>query len=91
MSIQRGRVLDRPDVFDVDALDLAELAGQQWDERLVGELNDQLVDGPTGASLENVDADEVAADGADPAGNRTERARAIRKPDADDVDGHRGG
>ena len=40
---------------------------------------------PAGAPLEDVDADHVAADGADAAGDRPERARPVRQPHPDDV------
>ncbi len=45
---------------------------------------------PPAAVLEDVDRGDVAADGTDAARHLTERARAVRQPDADDQDaGHR--
>ncbi len=56
----------------------------------VGQLDHQLVDGPAGAALEDVDADDVAADGADPAGHLAERSGTVGHPHSEDV-GHRHG
>jgi hypothetical protein len=39
----------------------------------LGKLDDQLVDRPPGAPLEDLDADDTAAHGTDPARHRTQR------------------
>jgi hypothetical protein len=77
----RGR---RPDVFHVDAVDLAHLGQEERHQAGVGQLDHQLVDGPVRTPLEDVDADDVAPHRADPAGDLPERAGAVRYPDADD-------
>ena len=82
------RVEDRLHVFDVDAVDLRHLRDQQVDQRTVGELHDEVVDGAAAAALEDLDPDDLAADGPDPARDRTERPRAIGQPHAHDVGLH---
>ena len=57
---------------------------------VVGQLDDQLVDRPTGTPLEDVDADEVATDRPDPARQGTEGTRTVRHPDPEDVGGLHG-
>ena len=85
-----GRIgVDRPDLLHVDAVDLADLGDQQVDEPVLGQRHDQLVDRPPGAPFEDLDADHVAADGADATGDLTERARPVGDPDANDVRPHR--
>ncbi len=74
----------RPHVLHVDAVDLVDLGQEQGDQAGVGELHDQLVDGPAGAALEDVDAHHVAPDRADAAGHLAEGSRAVGHPDADD-------
>ena len=74
----------RPDLLDVDAVDLLDLVDEQVDERRVGQVDDQLVDRPAGAPLEDVDADDLAAHRADPAGHLPERTGAVGQPEADD-------
>ena len=64
------------DVLDGDAVDGVDLLGQQLDRHGVGEGDDELVDHPSAASLEDVDRRDVAVDGPDAAGHLTERARA---------------
>ncbi len=49
-------------------------------ERLVRQVDDQLVDGPAAAPLQNVDAHQVAPDRPDAAGYRTQGARADPAP-----------
>ena len=46
----------------------------------VGQVDDQLVDGPARAPLEDVDADDVAAHRADAAGHRAQGAGAVGQP-----------
>src|SRR5439155_18814247 len=48
----------------------------------------ELVDRDVFASLEHVDADDVAADRADTGRDQTKRTRSVRKPDAHDETGH---
>ena len=78
------RVGDRPHLLDVDAVDLLDLLHEQVLERPVRQVHHQLVDGPTGASLEDLDADDLAAHRPDPAGHLPERTGAIGQPQADD-------
>ncbi len=52
---------------------------------IAGKLDDELVDGPAGATLEDVDAHHVAADRAHPAGHLAQRAGTIRQPHSQDV------
>ena len=79
----------RADLLDVDAVDLLDLGDEQLDQsRAVGQLDHQLVDGPAGAPLEDVDADDVAPHRADAAGHLPERAGSVRQPHADDVGLH---
>ena len=54
------RVGHRAHVLDVDAVDLLHLGDEQLDQAVVGQLDHELVDGPTAAPLEDVDADDVA-------------------------------
>ena len=65
---------------DVDAVDLGHLLEQQRHQVVGGQLDGQLVDRPTGAALEDVDADDVAADRADPARHGTEGTRPVGQP-----------
>ena len=58
---------------------------QQLDQVRAGQLDDQLVDGPAGAPLEDVDADDVAAHGADPAGHLAQRAGTVGQPHTEHV------
>ncbi len=85
------RVGERADVLDVDAVDLGHLGHEQLDEPAVGQLDDQLVDRSSAASLEDLDADDVAPDRADAAGDRAERAGTVRQPDPDHVRLHGAG
>src|SRR5207248_772138 len=79
---------DRSHVLDVDAVDLGDLLDQEIEQRLRGQLDHQLVDGPPRPSLEDVDADDVAADRSDAAGNAAESARPVGQPEADDIHVH---
>ena len=86
-----GDILDQADVFDIDSVDLAQLAGEEGYERFVGQFHDELVDCPPGAPFEDVDAHKITAYGTDPTRHCAERTRPVGQPDADDVNGHRGG
>ena len=73
-----GPVAGGSDVLHVYAIHLAELPEEQGDQVVGGQLDNQLVDGPPGATLQDLDSREVAAHGADPAGYGTQRARTVR-------------
>ncbi len=79
---------DGPHVLDVDPVDLTDLVDEQGEVVVVGQVDDELVDGTAGAPLEDVDPDDVGPDGADPAGDLTEGAGPVGQPDADDVGAH---
>ncbi len=70
-----------PHVLHVDAVDLADLADQQVEQVRLRERDDQLVDGPPAAALEDLDAHDVAPDGADAAGDLAQRTRPVGEPD----------
>jgi hypothetical protein len=82
------RVGHRPDLLDVDAVDLLDLLDEEVLEPGLREVDHQLVDRSAGPSLEDVDADDLAPHGTDPAGDLPERARAVGQPHADDVGLH---
>ncbi len=73
----------RAHVLHVDAVDRLDLVDQQGEEAGVGEPDDQLVDGPAGAPLQDVDPDNVTAHSPDAAGHLTERAGTIGHPHPD--------
>jgi hypothetical protein len=54
---------------------------QEVDERGVRKRDNELIDGPSASALEDVDANEVAADRANPAGHRAKSARPVGQPD----------
>ena len=76
---------DGTDLFDLDAVDLADFAHQEIDQRRVRQLDHQLIDRLAFAGLQDLDADHVALDRADPAGHGAQRTRTIRQPDAQHV------
>ena len=78
-------------VFDVDAVDFLYLGDQEVDQLGARELDDELVDGPVGPSLEDVDPDDVAPDGTDPTGEGAQCTRPVRHPDPNDVGRRHGG
>ena len=78
----------RPDVFHVDAVDFGNLADEQRHQPVVGQVDEQLIDGTATTPFEDVDADQVTTDRPDPAGNCTQRARPVRHPDPHHVNGH---
>ena len=80
--------LDRPDVLDGDAVDLTDLVEQQLERDVVGQRDDQLVDRAAPAALEDLDADDVTAHGADPARHLAESTGTVRQPDTDDERAH---
>src|SRR5690606_37886631 len=62
-------VADTPHLFDGDPVDLPHLVDEEIDQRVVGQLDDQFVDGLAAVALEDVDADDVATHRADTAGD----------------------
>ncbi len=60
-----GEVADEPDFFHRDAVDLLDLPHQGGHEIRAGEIDGELVDGHVRAPLQHIDADDVAAHGAD--------------------------
>jgi hypothetical protein len=82
--------VDRLHRLDVDALDLGHLSHDWVDEPGVGQLHHELVDGPPATLLEDLDPDDVAVHGADPARHLAERARPVREPDSQDEPVHGG-
>ena len=89
-ELQHGRrrvgplVADGADVLDGDAVDGADLLGQQLERHRLGQRHDELVDDPTAAALEDVDRRDVTVDGADAAGDLAERTRPVGQPDPHD-------
>ena len=77
------RVRHRADLLDGHAVDLAHLVDQQVDQRAVGQLDHELVDRLAAVALEDVDAHDVAAHGADAAGHLAEGAGPVGQPHAD--------
>ncbi len=77
-----------PHVLHVDPVDLVDLADEQRHQARVGELDDQLVDGPARTPLEDVDSDDVAPYRSDPAGHRSQRSGAIGEPNPYDEGFH---
>ena len=82
--------VDRLHPLDVDALDLSHLPHERVDQPGVGQRDDQLVDGPPAALLQDLDPDDVAVHGADPARHLAERARPVGEPDPQDEPVHGG-
>ena len=83
-----GRAVQGPHVLHVDALHLADLGQEQVHQALLGQVHDQFVHGASGAALDDVDADHVAAHRADARGDGSERTGTVGEPDADDEGGH---
>ena len=77
------RVRHRPHLLDGHPVDLAHLGDQQVDQRVVGELDHELVDRLAAVALEDVDAHDVAAHGADAGGHLAERTGPVGQPHAD--------
>jgi hypothetical protein len=86
-SVVRG-ARRRPHVLDVDAVDLADLCDEERHQIVARQFHNELVDGATSAAFENVDANQVAADRTDPAGDGAEGAGTIGHPDPHDKRRH---
>jgi hypothetical protein len=90
-SLERidARIVERfgcwTNAFDVDSIDLMDLSDQQLNKRVVRKFDHELIDCPTSATLQNVDASHVSANRADPARQGTQCARTIRHPHSKDV------
>ncbi len=74
---------DGPDVLDGDAVDGADLLGQQLHGRRSRDRHDQLVDDAAATTLEDVDGRHVGVHAADAAGHLAERARPVGQPHPD--------
>ena len=74
---------DGPHLFHGHAVDLAHLGDEQVDERVVGKLDHELVDGLATITLEDVDAHDVAAHGADAGGHLAQSTGPIGQPHPD--------
>ncbi len=83
-----GRSGQRPHVLDVDPVDLCDLLQQEVQELRIGDVDDEFVDRSARATLDDVDADDVAADGTDPACDGAEGARSVGQPDTEHEGGH---
>ncbi len=58
-------VADEPDLLHGCPVDLLDLPYERRDQVGTGEVDGEFVDGDVGAALQHVDADDVAAHGAD--------------------------
>lgn len=63
------------DVLDVDIVHGSDLSQQKLDERLVGELDDELVDGSPSATFQDVDADDLTSGRAHLGSDEAQRTR----------------
>ena len=84
-----GPVLEQVHVLHVDAFHLAHLGQEERKQARLGKLDDELVDGPASAPLQDLDAHHVAPDRADAAGHRAQGAGPVRQPDPEHVAHHR--
>ena len=78
-----GEVLDRADLLDRHAVDLLDLADEEVEAAVVGDHHRELVDRDAVAPLDDVDADDVAADRTDAGGDETQRTGPVGEPDPD--------
>ena len=85
-DVSRG--LEFTDALDLDPVDLVHLSDQQLQELGVGHLHHDLVHRPAAASLQDLDADKVAADRADPGCHGAKCTGAVLQPDSHQVAGH---
>ncbi|TLZ31477.1 MAG: hypothetical protein E6K32_19980 [Gammaproteobacteria bacterium] len=67
---------------------MGHLLHEQGDQLGRRQLDQQLVDRKPAPALEDLDADDVAPDGADAAGHRAQGAGAVGHPDPGDVGEH---
>ena len=79
----------RTNIFDIDTVHLLDLVDEQVDESFGRELDDELVDGATGAPL-RMSIPTTSPPTAPTGWRRPERARTVRKPKSQDI-GHRHG
>jgi hypothetical protein len=79
------RVADRSGhlayVLDVDTVNLVDLVDHEVEQVSLRQFDDKLVYGPPSPPFENVDADQVSSDCADPARDGTEGPRPVWDPD----------
>ena len=75
---------DRPHLLDVDAVDLWTSSTSRSIERPRRAGRPPARRWPAGASLEDLDADDLAAHRTDPAGHLPERTGTVGQPQADD-------
>ena len=68
------------EVLHIHAVHLLHLGDEERGERRVGEVDHQLIDGPSGALFEDVDAHDIGPDRPDAARHGTKRTRTIGKP-----------
>ena len=78
-----GEAVDHPELLDRRAVDLLDLAGQQLQDVEARQHDGELVDDDALGPLEDVDADDVAADGADAGRDETEGTGPVGQPDPD--------
>ena len=67
-------------VLDPNPVDLAHLGQHQFQQIIVGQVDDEIIDGDPALALDHLDAHHVAADGTDAAGHRSESTRSIGQP-----------
>ncbi len=75
-----GKPIDALPLLDRRAVNLLDLTHEQLDEIHAGDDDRELVDCDMFAALEDVDADDVRTDRADPRCNESERTRTVGKP-----------
>src|SRR6185437_6117837 len=83
----RGGV-DPADVLHLDPVDFVDLGPEEFDQVVAAELDDELVDDLPVGPMDDVDGDDVPADGADAAGDLPEGPRAVEQADAHDEPVH---
>ena len=79
------RISYEPNILDIDIFDLRDLVDEQIDEPGFGKSDDQLVDRSPSAPLEDLDADDVAADCTDATRHLAECTGTIGQPHSNRV------
>ena len=79
-----GKASTTRNLLDRRAVDLLDLAHEELEQRRGREHDRELVDGDAFRALEHVDADDVAADGADARRDEAERTGPVGQPDPDE-------